>query len=133
MLLQENRNRIKAVELAAADVGDIPPTLSRSLHALVLQWLALGNPEAASIVHSNQNSPLKCQFCFFFGSWTQNLNGYGTNAMRSPKQCHHLSTILKNVEIAACRKFACQKKSKNYALLKRRYSQPFNQQSSPFK
>lgn len=25
------------VELAAADVGDIPPTLSRALHALVLK------------------------------------------------------------------------------------------------
>ncbi|MBA3920507.1 MAG: CRISPR system precrRNA processing endoribonuclease RAMP protein Cas6 [Nostocaceae cyanobacterium] len=46
------------VELAAADVGDIPPTLARSLHALVLKWLALGNPEAAEIVHESQNSPL---------------------------------------------------------------------------
>jgi CRISPR-associated endoribonuclease Cas6 len=46
------------VELAAADVGDIPPTLSRAIHALVLKWLGLGNPEAASIVHSSQNSPL---------------------------------------------------------------------------
>jgi CRISPR-associated endoribonuclease Cas6 len=46
------------VELAAADVGDIPPTLSRALHALVLKWLAAGNPSVAEVVHANQNSPL---------------------------------------------------------------------------
>ncbi len=46
------------VELAAADVGYIPPTLSRALHALVLKWIALGNSEMASIIHASQNSPL---------------------------------------------------------------------------
>ncbi len=46
------------IELAAADVGYIPPTLSRALHALVLKWIALGNSEAASIIHASQNSPL---------------------------------------------------------------------------
>ncbi len=46
------------VELAAAGVGDIPATLSRSLHALVLKWLALGNPSIAEAVHNSQNSPL---------------------------------------------------------------------------
>jgi CRISPR-associated endoribonuclease Cas6 len=46
------------IELAAADVGDIPPTLSRALHALVLHWLAVGNPSVAETVHASQNSPL---------------------------------------------------------------------------
>lgn len=46
------------IELAAADVGDIPPTLSRALHALVLKWLAVANPSIAETVHASQNSPL---------------------------------------------------------------------------
>lgn len=46
------------VEIAAADVGDIPPTLSRALHALVLQWLKAANPSVAEAVHASQNSPL---------------------------------------------------------------------------
>jgi CRISPR-associated endoribonuclease Cas6 len=46
------------VELASADVGDIPPTLSRALHSLVLQWFAAANPSVAEVVHSSQNSPL---------------------------------------------------------------------------
>ncbi|MEI2578773.1 CRISPR system precrRNA processing endoribonuclease RAMP protein Cas6 [Scytonema sp. PRP1] len=61
MLLQPHNSptlHSVVVELAAADAGDIPPTLSRALHALVLKWLALGNSEAASIVHASQNSPL---------------------------------------------------------------------------
>ncbi|MEC4813671.1 MAG: CRISPR system precrRNA processing endoribonuclease RAMP protein Cas6 [Scytonema sp. PMC 1069.18] len=46
------------VELAAGNVGDIPPTLSRALHALVLKWLAAANPSVAEVVHSSQNPPL---------------------------------------------------------------------------
>jgi CRISPR-associated endoribonuclease Cas6 len=46
------------VELAAADVGEIPPTLSRALHALVLQWLAAANPSVAEAIHASQSSPL---------------------------------------------------------------------------
>jgi CRISPR-associated endoribonuclease Cas6 len=46
------------IELAAADVGDIPPTLSRALHALVLKWLAAANPSVAEVIHASQNSPL---------------------------------------------------------------------------
>ncbi|MBD2441330.1 CRISPR system precrRNA processing endoribonuclease RAMP protein Cas6 [Nostoc sp. FACHB-110] len=46
------------VELAAADVGDIPPTLSRALHALVLKWFAAANPSVAETIHASQNSPL---------------------------------------------------------------------------
>jgi CRISPR-associated endoribonuclease Cas6 len=46
------------IELAAADVGDVPPTLSRALHALVLKWLAAANPSIAETVHASQNSPL---------------------------------------------------------------------------
>ncbi|MDJ0616976.1 MAG: CRISPR system precrRNA processing endoribonuclease RAMP protein Cas6 [Calothrix sp. MO_192.B10] len=46
------------IELAAADAGEIPPTLSRALHALVLKWLAAGNPSIAEAVHGSQNSPL---------------------------------------------------------------------------
>ncbi|MFN6514382.1 MAG: CRISPR system precrRNA processing endoribonuclease RAMP protein Cas6 [Nostoc sp. CreGUA01] len=46
------------VELAAADVGEIPPTLSRALHALVLKWLAAANSSLAETIHASQNSPL---------------------------------------------------------------------------
>ncbi|WP_242057996.1 MULTISPECIES: CRISPR system precrRNA processing endoribonuclease RAMP protein Cas6 [Nostoc] len=46
------------VELAAADVGDIPPTLSRALHALVLKWFAAASPSVAETIHASQNSPL---------------------------------------------------------------------------
>ncbi|MDJ0795708.1 MAG: CRISPR system precrRNA processing endoribonuclease RAMP protein Cas6 [Calothrix sp. MO_167.B12] len=46
------------IELAATDVGEIPPTLSRALHALVLKWLAAGNQSIAEAVHGSQNSPL---------------------------------------------------------------------------
>ncbi len=46
------------VEVAAADVGEIPPTLSRALHALVIKWLAAANPLIAETIHASQNSPL---------------------------------------------------------------------------
>lgn len=46
------------VELAAAESGDIPPTLSRALHSLVMKWLQLGNPQIAEAVHICQDSPL---------------------------------------------------------------------------
>jgi CRISPR-associated endoribonuclease Cas6 len=46
------------IELAAADIGDIPPTLSRALHALVIRWLAVANPSLAEAIHASQNSPL---------------------------------------------------------------------------
>ncbi|MEH1855492.1 MAG: CRISPR system precrRNA processing endoribonuclease RAMP protein Cas6 [Nostoc sp.] len=46
------------VELAAAAVGDIPATLSRALHALVLKWLAAANPSVAETIHASQNPPL---------------------------------------------------------------------------
>jgi CRISPR-associated endoribonuclease Cas6 len=46
------------VELAAADRGTIPATLSRALHSLVMNWLTLGNPQIAAEIHSSQESPL---------------------------------------------------------------------------
>ncbi len=46
------------IELAVADVGDIPPTLSRALHSLVIKWLSIGNSAVAEAVHASQNSPL---------------------------------------------------------------------------
>ncbi len=46
------------VELAAADKGRIPATLSRAIHALVLQWLQKGSPEIAESVHEAQTSPM---------------------------------------------------------------------------
>ena len=46
------------VELAAADKGKIPATLSRAIHALVLQWLHQGSPEIAKSVHDAQVSPM---------------------------------------------------------------------------
>lgn len=46
------------VELAAADRGNPPPTLSRALHALVMNWLKLGNSQIAEEIHVSQESPL---------------------------------------------------------------------------
>ena len=46
------------VELAAADRGTIPATLSRALHSLVMNWLTLGNSQIAEEIHSSQESPL---------------------------------------------------------------------------
>lgn len=46
------------IELAAADVGEIPPTLSRGLHALVLKWFASASPCVAETIHAGQHSPL---------------------------------------------------------------------------
>lgn len=46
------------VELAAAERGKIPATLSRAIHALVLQWLHQGSPEIAELVHQAQASPM---------------------------------------------------------------------------
>ena len=46
------------VKLAAVDVGYIPPTLSRALHALVLKCLMLGDPSVAEFVHTSHHSPL---------------------------------------------------------------------------
>ncbi|MBF2066223.1 MAG: CRISPR-associated endoribonuclease Cas6 [Calothrix sp. C42_A2020_038] len=46
------------IELAAADVGNIPATLSRALHATVLNWLTVGDPSIGESVHESQNSPL---------------------------------------------------------------------------
>ena len=46
------------VELAAADRGNIPFTLSRALHGLVMNWLNLGNPQIADSIHASQESPL---------------------------------------------------------------------------
>ena len=46
------------VEIAAADTGNMPPTLSRALHGLVMNWLQLGNPQIAEEIHASQESPL---------------------------------------------------------------------------
>ncbi|WP_088240870.1 CRISPR-associated endoribonuclease Cas6 [Calothrix rhizosoleniae] len=46
------------VELAAAEKGKIPATLSRAIHGLVLQWLQQGSPTMAKLVHSSQTSPI---------------------------------------------------------------------------
>lgn len=46
------------VEIAAADKGKIPATLSRAIHALVLQWLHQGSPKIAELVHQAQASPM---------------------------------------------------------------------------
>ncbi|QOV23819.1 CRISPR system precrRNA processing endoribonuclease RAMP protein Cas6 [Anabaenopsis elenkinii] len=46
------------VELAAVESGYLPATLSRALHALVLQWLSGVNPSIAEFIHQTQYSPL---------------------------------------------------------------------------
>ncbi|NET89778.1 MAG: CRISPR system precrRNA processing endoribonuclease RAMP protein Cas6, partial [Kamptonema sp. SIO1D9] len=46
------------VELGAAQPGKPPATLGRAIHAQVLEWLSLGNPEVAEAVHTAQMPPL---------------------------------------------------------------------------
>lgn len=61
MLLQSHKSKTiysLVVELAAADTGKIPATLSRAIHGLVMNWLQLGNPQIAEEVHAMQESPL---------------------------------------------------------------------------
>lgn len=61
MLLQPHKPQTLyslVVELAAADRGYIPPTLSRALHSLVMNWLNQGNPQIADSIHASQESPL---------------------------------------------------------------------------
>lgn len=36
----------------------LPPTLGRAIHAQVMQWLSLGNPQLAEAVHNSQDSPM---------------------------------------------------------------------------
>jgi CRISPR-associated endoribonuclease Cas6 len=47
-----------AIQLKACDHGSLPATLSRAIHAQVLQWLSIGNLELANTVHSSQESPI---------------------------------------------------------------------------
>lgn len=46
------------VELVAMESGKPPATLGRAIHALVLRWLQLGNPDVAERIHASQMSPL---------------------------------------------------------------------------
>jgi CRISPR-associated endoribonuclease Cas6 len=46
------------VELRAIDSGQPPATLGRALHAQVLRWIELGNPEVSASIHDRQSSPL---------------------------------------------------------------------------
>ncbi|MBE9225406.1 CRISPR system precrRNA processing endoribonuclease RAMP protein Cas6 [Phormidium sp. LEGE 05292] len=46
------------VELAAAERGNIPATLSRAIHGLVMNWLKLGDPQLSEAIHASHESPL---------------------------------------------------------------------------
>jgi len=46
------------VEMAAADQGYIPATLSRALHSMVMNWFKRGNSQIADEIHNRQVSPL---------------------------------------------------------------------------
>jgi len=46
------------IELGAAEMGFIEPTLSRAIHGQVLAWFNLGDPEIAIAIHDAQESPL---------------------------------------------------------------------------
>jgi CRISPR-associated endoribonuclease Cas6 len=47
-----------AIELGAAKSGSIPPTLSRAIHACVMEWFNLGSAEIANKIHNSQQSPI---------------------------------------------------------------------------
>ncbi len=46
------------IQLGAASESTIPSTLGRAIHAQVMQWLSLGDPQIATAVHDSQESPL---------------------------------------------------------------------------
>lgn len=46
------------IQLGAAGRGTLPLTLGRAIHAQVMHWLNLGNPDLANAIHSSQESPL---------------------------------------------------------------------------
>ncbi|MGB7440384.1 MAG: CRISPR system precrRNA processing endoribonuclease RAMP protein Cas6 [Coleofasciculaceae cyanobacterium] len=61
MLLQPPKSQTLhsvVVQLAAAQKGKIPSTLSRAIHGLVMNWLSLGNSQIAEAIHAGQVSPL---------------------------------------------------------------------------
>jgi CRISPR-associated endoribonuclease Cas6 len=47
-----------AIELSASTAGQPPPTLGRAIHAQVLHWFNLGDPNVASAIHDSQSPPL---------------------------------------------------------------------------
>ncbi|MGL4498985.1 MAG: CRISPR-associated protein Cas5, partial [Planktothrix sp.] len=46
------------VQIAAINKGYLPPTLGRAIHAQVLHWLQMGDPNASEYVHNSQDSPI---------------------------------------------------------------------------
>jgi CRISPR-associated endoribonuclease Cas6 len=47
-----------AIELSTSKTGQPPPTLGRAIHAQVLHWLSLGDPDLATAIHDSQSPPL---------------------------------------------------------------------------
>lgn len=47
-----------AIELSTSKTGQPPPTLGRAIHAQVLHWLSLGDPNVATAIHDSQSPPL---------------------------------------------------------------------------
>jgi CRISPR-associated endoribonuclease Cas6 len=47
-----------AIELSTSKMGQPPPTLGRAIHAQVLHWLNLGDPNVAAAIHDSQSPPL---------------------------------------------------------------------------
>ncbi|ACK70151.1 CRISPR-associated Cas5e family protein [Gloeothece citriformis PCC 7424] len=46
------------IELGAARSGNPPATLGRAIHAQVLHWIQLGDPQLAETIHTSQNPPI---------------------------------------------------------------------------
>ena len=46
------------LHLGAAGKGNLPASCSRALHAQVLEWFRLGQPEIAQAIHDSQESPI---------------------------------------------------------------------------
>ncbi|MEB3887056.1 CRISPR-associated endoribonuclease Cas6 [Lyngbya sp. CCY1209] len=46
------------VELSAMESGHPPATLGRAIHAQILKWIQLGDPQLSERIHAGQSSPL---------------------------------------------------------------------------
>lgn len=46
------------IHLGAAEHGNLPSSCSRAIHAQVLKWFHLGQPEISQEIHDSQESPI---------------------------------------------------------------------------
>lgn len=77
------------IQLGAAGRGTLPSTLGRAIHAQVMEWLNLGDPELANAIHCSQESPLSIS----------NLIGYRRKGGTKPDDDFYFRIALLNGDL----------------------------------